>query len=106
MDELESLKRKRLKELQNRQQESTDEHQQIQQELEQLENIVKQAFTKEALSRFGNLKSAHPQKAIHLLIVLGQAIQAGKIKTINDSQLKDILIKLTPEKKETKITRL
>ncbi len=84
-----------------------EEEMQLQQQVQQLEMLVKQRLTKQALERFGNIKSAHPEKAIQLLAVLGQAIQSGQINDqIDDEQLKEILIKLTPEKKEFKIKRI
>ncbi len=83
-----------------------EEQMQLQQQIEQLEIVVKQKMTKQALERFGNIKSAHPEKAIQLLAILGQAIQAGKIEEIDDDQLKEILMKLTPEKKEFKIRKI
>jgi len=110
MDELEELKRKKLEELKNQQeaalQEQAEEQAQLEQQIEQLEMMVKQVFTKEALSRYGNIKAAHPEKAVQVLVVLGQLIQQGKIKQINDAQLKEILKKLTPEKKDFKIKRI
>lgn len=106
MDELEALKKKKLEELQQAEaMQQSQEEAQLQQQIEQLEAVVKQLFTKEALSRYGNLKAAHPEKAIQVLVVLGQLIQQGKIHKINDSQLKEILKQLTPEKKEFKIKR-
>ena len=82
-----------------------EEQQQLQQQIEQLETVVKQFLTKEALERFGNLKAAHKEKAIQLLAILGQAIQQGQIKEkINDDQLKELLKKMQPEKKDFKIT--
>jgi len=108
MDELEELKKRRLRELQQKQQEELQqqalEEAQLQQQIEQLESIVKQVFTKDALQRYGNLKSAHPEKAIQLLVLLGQAIQQGQIKSINDAQLKELLKRLSP-KKEIRIQR-
>lgn len=80
---------------------------QLQQQIQQLELMVKQKLTKKALERFGNVKAAHPEKAIQLLAVLGQAIQTGRIDDqVDDNQLKDILLKITPEKKEFKIKRM
>ncbi len=83
-----------------------EEQMQLQQQIQQLEIIVKQKLTKKALERFGNVKAAHPEKAIQLLAVLGQAIQSGQINEIDDEQLKEILIKITPEKKEFNIKRM
>ena len=77
----------------------------LRQQVQQLEMLVKQRMTKEALERFGNVKAAHPEKALQLLAVLGQAIQSNQIQEIDDDQLKGILLKLTPEKKDFKIKR-
>ncbi len=109
MDELEQIRKRKLEQLQRLQQERiqpSQEETQLQQQIEQLELIVKQALTKEALQRYGNLKAAHPEKAMQLLVILAQAIQQGQINQVDDKTLKEILIKLTPEKKEFKIKRV
>ena len=107
MDELEELKRRKLEELKIRQAESlqqqSEEQAQLQQQIEQLEAVVKQLFTKDALSRYGNLKAAHPEKAVKILVVIGQMMQQGNIQKIDDNMLIEILKQLTPEKKEFKI---
>ena len=109
MDELEQIRRKKLAQLQRSQQEKlqqqVQEEFQLQQQIEQLELMVKQALTKEALQRYGNLKAAHPEKAMQLLVVLAQAMQQGQINQVDDKTLKQVLIKLIPEKKEFKIKR-
>jgi len=107
MDELEEIKKKRLMELQEQQGEQLQEQQQLQAQIEQLEAMVKQFLSKEALQRYGNLKAAHADKAVQLLAVLGQAIQQSQIKEkISDEKLKSILKQLQPEKKEFKIKRV
>jgi len=106
MDELEKIKQKKLKEIQEKQQEQLQEELQLQQQIQQLEAVVKQFLTKEALQRYGNLKTAHPEKAIQILVILSQLIQQGKIKIkVDDQQLKEILKQITPGKKEFKIKR-
>lgn len=105
MNDIEELKRKRLMELKGQFNEQMQEDQQLQQQIEQLESIVKSSMTKEALERYGNVKVAFPEKAIQVLIVLAQLIQTGRISKIDDDYLKEILKKLTPEKKEFKIKR-
>ena len=104
MDNLEEIKKRKLEELQKQAAQPTQE-QQLQQQVEQLELIVKQAFTKEALERFGNLKAAHPEKAIQILVILAQALQAGQLQKIDDTTLRELLKKITPEKKDFKIKR-
>src|SRR3989338_2075082 len=106
-DELEELKRKKLmQQLQMQQQSSFQEEAKLQQQISQLEIAVKQFFSKEALERYGNIKAAHPEKSVQLLAVIGQLVQAGRIKDkLTDEQLKEILKRLTPKKKEFKIKR-
>jgi len=105
MDELEELRKRKLEEL-KKQQATQSEDSELKQQIEQLEFVVKKTFTKAALERYGNLKAAHPEKAVRLLVVLGQAIQEGQITRIDDDKLKQLLIKLTPKKKEFKIKRI
>ena len=105
MDELEEIRRRKLEELKKRQLHQVQEEQQLQQQVQQLEEIVKQVLTKEALERYGNLKTAYPDRAVQLLVILAQAIQSGQITKIDDDALKEILKKLTPKKKEFKINR-
>ncbi len=107
MDELEEIKKRKLMELQKQQGGQIQEQQQLQAQVEQLEATVKQFLSKEALQRYGNLKAAHTDKAVQLLVVLGQAIQQGQIKEkISDEKLKELLKQLQPEKKEFKIKRV
>lgn len=105
MDELEKIKLQKIKELQQKQQEQlqnqAQEQIQLQQQIHQLEAVVKQFLTKEALQRYGNLKTAHPEKSIQLLVVLSQLIQQQKIKgKIEDNLLKSILQQIFPQKKK------
>ena len=62
MDELEALRNKRLEELQAQQNQQVNEQMQLAQQIDSLENLVKPKLTREALQRYGNLKSAHPEK--------------------------------------------
>ena len=105
MTDIEELKRKKLEELQRQQQETNSEEAQIQQQVEQLESVVKQRLTKKALERYGNLKTAHPELAVQLLILLSQAIQTNQIKTVDDDALKNLLMRLQPKKHKFKMIR-
>ena len=104
-DELEELKKRRLEQLRQQQNEHFQEESNLQQQIQQLEAIVKQYFTKEALERYGNIKAAHPDKAVQVLAVLGQLIQSGRIDIVDDNIFREILTKITPKKREIKITR-
>ena len=105
MDELEELKQKRMSELQQQTDDSAQQEAEMQQQIQELENVVKQRFTKEALERYGNLKTAHAEKALQVLVVIGQMLQAGQLTIIDDDTLKDVLRKLAPPKKDFRITR-
>ena len=104
MNDIEELKRKKLEELQTQQQPDSEEAQ-MQQQIEQLEAVVKQRLTKKALERYGNLKTAHPDTAVQLLVLLGQAIQSGQIKTVDDNALKNLLMRLQPKKHKFRMIR-
>ncbi len=109
MDELEAIKKRKMQELRRKQleqmQHQAQEQGQLQQQVQQLEMMVRQALTKDALERYGNLKTAFPEKAVQLLVILAQALQSGQIKTIDDETLKEVLRRLTPKKKEFKINK-
>jgi len=78
----------------------------IQQQLVQLENLAKQHMTKEAIQRYGNLKVAHPQKALEVIMLLAQLIQNGQLKDkVDDYALKEFLLKTQQAKKEFKLMR-
>jgi programmed cell death protein 5 len=97
MSELDVIKQRKLQEL--RQQQDTN------QQIEQVETAIKQYFTQDALQRYGNIKAAHPEIALKLVMVLARTIQAGQLKQkIDDQTLKRILGQLT-QKREIKITR-
>jgi len=100
MDELEDIKQRRLQAMQQQ----AEEHAQLEQQIDQLETMVKSKFTKEALQRFGNVKTAHPEKAVQVLLVLGQALQNKHVEVIDDTILKQLLSNLN-EKKDIKIMR-
>jgi len=78
----------------------------LQQQINALEELVKKNLTKEAVSRYSNIKIAHPELALNLVILLGSLIQQGKIRgTIDDNQLKELLKQITSRKTDFKITK-
>ena len=111
MPTLEEIRKKKFEELmrsqQDKLQQQSQEQSQIQQQIEQMEMIVRQFLSSEALARYGNLKTAHQEKALQLLVVLFQAIQKGQVQgKIDDATIKKILEQLTPKKREIKINRV
>ena len=59
-------------------------------------------MTPEALQRYGNLRLAHPEKAVQALVVLAQMSQNNP-GMIDDVQLKNVLVRLSPQKKQTRL---
>ena len=111
MTELNDIRKRKLEELMQLQQEKLQRHAQeqaqLQQQIEQMENIIKQFLTKDALIRYGNLKTAHNEKALQLMVMLFQAIQKGQIQNkIDDFTLKKILQQITPKKRDISIKRV
>ncbi|MBI5392187.1 hypothetical protein HZB00_04250 [Candidatus Woesearchaeota archaeon] len=80
--------------------------QKVQQQITALENIAKQFMSSEAITRYGALKSAHPQKALQVVAIISQLAQQGQVKEkLTDAQFKQLLMQLEPQKRETKIKR-
>ena len=60
-----------------------------------LEHKVKNYLSKEALSRFGNLKTAHPEIAMKAVMILAKAIELGQLKQeLGDDEFKSLLIEM------------
>ena len=109
MSSIEELRRRRAEQIKQAQQQYNDqgnEEAQTVAKLQQLENMVKQVLTKEALQRYSNLKVGHPDKAMNLLMIIGSAIQSNQLnaeKKVTDEELKNLLMRLSPKKREVKI---
>ena len=109
MTELDEIKRRKLAELQEAQRnqlQQAREQQDFQQKVNELENVVKQLFTKEALERYGNIKAVDREKALQIITIIGQMIQSGRVQTINDEMMRELLKQLAPKKREMKIRRV
>ena len=103
--DLEEIKRQKLEELKKEvENQQLQEQLQVQQQVEQLESLAKPMMSPEAISRYCNLKSVHTEKAIQSIIIITQLAQQGKLSgKVTDEQYKELLFKLTPEKKEFRI---
>jgi|SRR3989338_42604 len=102
---IEEIKRKKLEEIQQKYAQGFSEEEALKNQISQIEGMAKQLLDKDALTRFGNLKVAHPEKAMQLASIILQLAKANRIKErLTDSQLKEILTHFQ-EKKEFKIVR-
>ncbi len=106
-EELESLRKKRLQELQQQAalQEDMKEDQQKQFE-EQKKSVLRSILTNDARQRLGRIKIARPEVAEAVENQLIMFAQSGQLKNqINDKQLQMLLKKIIPKKHEIKIKR-
>ena len=78
----------------------------LQQEILAVENNAKQFLDGNALTRYGNVKLANPEKALQIAMIINQAAQSGQLKEkLDDSQFKNLLINLQEPKKEFNFIR-
>ncbi len=109
MDPLDEIRRKKLEELYReqmlRQEEALREEEKLKEQVLQLEASLKAMMTKEAATRYGALKTAHPEKALNLLVALARLVEARKLAKITDELVKDLLRRMEPPKRETRIIR-
>ncbi len=106
-EELESLRKRRMLELQQR---MVEEQKQVQaqQQLEgQKQALLRRILTPEARSRLTNLNIVKPEFTQQLELQLIQLAQGGRISLpITDEQLKELLIRLQSGKRDYKIRRV
>ena len=92
--------------MQNQLQNEYQEQLKLQEQIEQLEMVAKQFLSPDAISRYGTLKSAHPEKAIQSLAMVVQLAQQNKlVGKLTDAEYKALLVRLTPQKREIKINK-
>ena len=107
MDELEQIRMKKLQQMQLEAMNSQlQQESMMQQQLDQVEAFVKQNMTKDAISRYSNIKAVDPEKAVQSLMVMARALETRQVPTINDDLLKHFLVALTPQKKRMNIKRI
>lgn len=106
-DELEELRRKKLLALQQKLAEEQKQNQMEQQVELQKQALLRKILTPEARQRLTNLKMVRPEFTEQLELQLIQLAQKGKLPIpLTDEQLKQILIQLQSQKRETKIRRM
>ena len=105
-EELENLRKKKLQEIQ--QQAAIKEEQETQQKQfeDQKKAILKQILTANARERLGRIKVARPEIVESIENQLIMAASSGQLKNkINDEQLRMLLSKAIPKKRDIKIKR-
>jgi programmed cell death protein 5 len=106
-DELEELRRRKLSALQQKFSEEQRQAQMEQQLELQKQALLRKILTPEARQRLANLKMVRPEFTEQLELQLIQLAQQGKLPIpLTDEQLKQILIQLQSQKRETKIRRI
>ena len=91
--DIDEIKQKKLQELMEGQR-AEQEQLALQKQISILEQNIKRYMTKDAYSRYANLKLAHNELAVQVLVFLNQAIEAGKLHQITDDDLKELLSKV------------
>lgn len=105
-DELEQIRRKKLEELQMQAQ-----HQEVladQQKLmeAQRQQVLRQILTPKARERLGRLRTARPELVASIQDQLIALASAGRVAgQINDEELRRLLGRLMPKKRDIKIER-
>ena len=91
----------------NKLREHDELRQQATKQLALIESISKQKMSREAISRYGTLKIAHPETAIKAIALIAQATQLGQIKDrISDEDFKSILKSVQEGKQEFRFRNL
>jgi programmed cell death protein 5 len=108
-EELENLRKKKLQEMQQQaavQQGLEDQEDQKKEFEEQKKIILRSILTSAARERLGRIKVARPEVAEAIENQLIMLAQSGKLKNkINDEQLRMLLSKALPKKRDIKIKR-
>jgi programmed cell death protein 5 len=105
-EDLEALRKKKLEELQmqsHQQAAMEEQHRQIE---AQRQTIMRQILTPQARERLGRLKIARPELVQTIEDQLIALARSGRVVgQIDDNDLRKLLSKLTPKKREIRIER-
>ena len=105
-EELEAIRKKKMEglQLQAQQQEVLEEqHRVIEAERQR---IMRQILTPKARERLGRLKTARPELVSNIEDQLITLARAGRVRgQINDDELRNLLSRLIPKKRDIKIER-
>jgi programmed cell death protein 5 len=108
MDDIEAIRKKKLRDLQQQPTYSQENFEETQQKEynEQKKIILRAILTDDARERLGRIKAARPELAENLENQLIMLAQSGRLKNkINDEQLRELLSKILPKKRDITIRR-
>lgn len=105
-EELDTIRRKRLEQIQREQEQRMVEQEQAAQIEAQRQMLLRKILTPEARERLGRVALAYPDVARGVENQLIALVQAGRVQSvIDDSSLVEILRKVMPKKRDIKIER-
>ena len=105
-DELAEIRRRRMAQVQQQQSDQGEELERQRQVEAQVHMVLMQIMEPDARERLNTIKITKPDfaKGVEQQLVL--LAQSGRLKSkITDQQLKELLLQLTPKKKEFRISR-
>ncbi|MCL2786786.1 MAG: DNA-binding protein [Methanomassiliicoccaceae archaeon] len=104
--ELEALRQRRLAEMQQSGHNQAEAQERARQMEIQKQSVLRQILTPEARDRLANIKIANPEMANMVEMQLIQIAQSGRLGgMISDAMLRDILMKIAPQRREITIER-
>ncbi|HII40394.1 MAG TPA: DNA-binding protein [Thermoplasmata archaeon] len=105
-EELDAIRRRKLMELQNAQDQAVAQQQMREQQQAQRQTVLRQILTPEARERLGRIELAYPDLADSIENQLIALAQSGRVqRAIDDATLKQILERVMPRKRDIKIER-
>jgi programmed cell death protein 5 len=105
-EELDSIRRRKLQELQQAQVQAAAQQQYREQVEAQKQTILRQILTPEARERLGRIELAYPDLTDSIENQLISLAQSGRVqKVIDDATLRQILERVMPRRREIKIER-
>ncbi|HEY5605196.1 MAG TPA: DNA-binding protein [Thermoplasmata archaeon] len=104
--ELDAIRRRKLQDLQQVQQQAAADQQYREQVQSQRQTVLRQILTPEARERLGRIELAYPELKESIENQLIALAQSGRVqRMIDDATLRQILERVIPKKREIKIER-